>query len=481
MRMVLIWLILLSTSVLAQLSPGDLAESHESLEGLTNCTECHELGEGPSAKKCLSCHLAIKRAMNSGRGYHYRITTLNEQLCMVCHSDHAGKDFDLIKWPGGQNGFDHAQTGYELEGAHAKVTCRDCHNPANLPDEFSSYDRATDITRTFLGLQAMCGSCHIDEHRGQLKKDCTNCHKSDRFKGAARFDHASARFKLTGKHQKVDCVKCHAVISGPEVIIRNDSSYVKYVDISFDRCDNCHKDKHEGKYVKGCDQCHKTSGFKNIIRGGFDHSQTKYPLLGRHSSVACEKCHNTPSLLDKIKHDLCRDCHFDNHMGQFAKREDKGKCEGCHNQNGFTPALYTTGDHKLGRFELKGAHLALPCMLCHTIDSTLWERPARRYTLDHENCTDCHADIHLEQFTASDPVKLCTTCHTEQLWQLADFDHKSNTNYSLKGAHKKIRCQACHKRIAGDPEYTLYRSTGTNCIDCHVNPEKLPDLVGEDS
>ena len=37
------------------MSPGDLTQYHADLEGLLNCTKCHDLGEGVSEAKCLDC------------------------------------------------------------------------------------------------------------------------------------------------------------------------------------------------------------------------------------------------------------------------------------------------------------------------------------------------------------------------------------------------------------------------------------------
>ena len=37
----------------AQLSPGDLANAHKNLEGLENCTKCHEIGKKVLPEKCL--------------------------------------------------------------------------------------------------------------------------------------------------------------------------------------------------------------------------------------------------------------------------------------------------------------------------------------------------------------------------------------------------------------------------------------------
>jgi hypothetical protein len=37
----------------AQISPGDLSNPHSNLEGISNCTQCHVLGNKQTNEKCL--------------------------------------------------------------------------------------------------------------------------------------------------------------------------------------------------------------------------------------------------------------------------------------------------------------------------------------------------------------------------------------------------------------------------------------------
>ena len=45
LHMVVLMNILFLPGLHAQLSPGPLTNAHASLEGITNCTQCHTLGE----------------------------------------------------------------------------------------------------------------------------------------------------------------------------------------------------------------------------------------------------------------------------------------------------------------------------------------------------------------------------------------------------------------------------------------------------
>ena len=81
----------------AQLSPGDLSRSHAHLEGISNCTKCHELGNKITDEKCLSCHTEISDRIRLNKGYHSSDEVKGKQ-CIACHSEHNGKDFQLILW-----------------------------------------------------------------------------------------------------------------------------------------------------------------------------------------------------------------------------------------------------------------------------------------------------------------------------------------------------------------------------------------------
>ena len=62
-------LVFLNTAnIYAQLSPGDLTKAHANLEGLSNCTKCHELGDKVTNTKCLDCHKDINSLISKKYG-----------------------------------------------------------------------------------------------------------------------------------------------------------------------------------------------------------------------------------------------------------------------------------------------------------------------------------------------------------------------------------------------------------------------------
>ena len=88
----------------AQLSPGDLARPHAQLEGLKNCTKCHETGEQITGKNCLSCHTLLSERIDAGKGLH---AGPDHKDCVRCHSDHHGREFEIVFWKEGPYNFDH--------------------------------------------------------------------------------------------------------------------------------------------------------------------------------------------------------------------------------------------------------------------------------------------------------------------------------------------------------------------------------------
>ena len=165
--------------VTAQISPGDLSGPHSHLEGLSNCTQCHVLGNKVSNEKCLVCHTEIKERITLQKGYHLSADVKGKD-CIACHSDHHGKNFQLIRLDIAK--FDHSLTGYALSVPHSKKQCIDCHNVKFISDQ-----KIKEKKYTYLGLGTECLTCHTDYHQKTLPSDCLSCHDPEKFKPASKF------------------------------------------------------------------------------------------------------------------------------------------------------------------------------------------------------------------------------------------------------------------------------------------------------
>ena len=105
------------------------------------------------------------------------------------------------------------------------------------------------------------------------------CHNSEDWKDARNFDHSKTKFVLTGT-ASADTVPKVSSFQIP-------SGVPKFAGLKFDRCSACHNDPHRGEFKQGCESCHSTATWKrSSFAAQFDHSKTKYPLLGKHLEVS---------------------------------------------------------------------------------------------------------------------------------------------------------------------------------------------------
>lgn len=459
---------IIAIPVFSQISPGKLSHYHEKLEGISNCTKCHELGEAPTPEKCFVCHQSLQLRVKSGLGYHHSPEVKSSQ-CSSCHSEHNGKEFEPVHWKNGKEKFDHNLTGYRMEGKHIGLSCEKCHRKDFIAVQSVLQDKNVDISRTFLGLNPACGNCHNDEHRGQLSKDCLKCHNYTSWKPASGFKHDNAYYKLTGKHKQTACEKCHpalnAAASDSKKIGKKDNAlkYSKYKGLDFNNCTPCHKDVHRGKFGPDCKKCHTTDSFNTIASAGaFNHSMTNYPLQGKHQSVPCEKCHTSGDMTAKLKYQRCLDCHKDSHKGQFASRKDSGDCVSCHSLDGFKPSLYSLENHFNSGYPLAGSHLAVPCIECHKMAIDAAGSEYMQFTFPDTTCSGCHPDIHKGEAARWLENNTCSFCHTVDSWKKASFDHNLS-RFKLEGKHRNVQCGKCHR----NQNKTVLKPLSAVCSECH--------------
>jgi hypothetical protein len=444
----LIVMLLAAGNAFSQISPGELSNPHSKLEGISNCTQCHVLGNKQTNEKCLACHTEISERISAGKGYHSSREVASKQ-CSGCHSEHNGKNFQLIRLD--DQKFDHKLTGYTLSAPHAKKDCRDCHAPKNISDV-----RLKSRKNTYLGLKTECLNCHNDYHLRTLSSDCLKCHSENAFVPASKFNHDNARFRLAGKHRSVECLKCHKISTS------EGKKFQQFTGMQYTNCASCHKDPHNNKFGQNCRQCHNEESFQ-VIQGNqkFDHNKTAFKLEGKHMIVNCKACHKG-KFTDPLKHDHCSDCHADYHKGQFTKAGVTPDCAQCHNVSGYKNFAFTVEQHNTGAFPLKGAHLATPCYDCHKKQEQ-WS-----FRKIGVNCKDCHTDIHknyiAEKFY---PEGNCLICHNEGAWRDIKFDH-SKTDFALSGAHVKTDCRSCHiKTYSTGTLQQTFAGLSKDCSECH--------------
>ena len=439
-----------------QISPGDLSESHKDLEGMSNCTQCHELGEKVLNSKCLECHKEIKSLINENQGFHASSNVVNLD-CFKCHSDHHGRKFDMIRFD--EDNFNHNEAGYKLEGKHETIDCRECHMPDNIQNiEIRKKEK------TFLGLEQECLSCHDDFHQETLSEDCKKCHDFEAFKPATNFNHDEAKFALKGKHNDVECIECHKEST------RNGKEFQEFIGLAFEDCVSCHEDPHNSKLPGMCVQCHTETSF-SFFNGqdNFNHNNTSFTIKGKHKQVDCYSCHKeTDSPLFvfqdnlRVKENNCVKCHADVHEGKFGL-----DCAKCHNEKSFLSLNNMDFfDHNVTDYPLEGKHVEVECKQCHT---------TRRYTnpIDFSACNKCHSDYHNGEFKENNISPDCVACHSLQEgfeYSLFTLEQHQETTFPLEGAHVATPCYACH--VSEKEEHWTFRNLGETCVDCHQDIHK---------
>jgi hypothetical protein len=354
--------------------------------------------------------------------------------CNDCHSTKGWSPLRLdIK-------FRHEQTGFALEGQHAAVECKKCH--ASLK---------------FTGASKECKACHEDVHDATLGSKCERCHTFQGWQDVSKisFVHQESRFPLLGRHQHVGCDNCHA-----------QQGTMQFVNLPL-QCGVCHRQDYDATtnpnhrqagFSLRCEQCHSSmiTGWATVGTGGlgaFDHSRTRFPLLGAHASTTCDQCHannrfaGTPTDCFSCHQTDFQSASNPNHVaGNFSQN-----CQICHQNTAWRPANF---DHNLTSFPLRGAHAAVECALCHVNG---------QYAGTSKDCFSCHQTDFQSALNPNHVTgnfsQTCTQCHTESAWRPSTFDH-SRTAFPLLGAHTAVECGLCHVngRFAGTP---------TDCFSCH--------------
>jgi hypothetical protein len=405
------------------LMPGKVSAAHAKLE--ENCSQCHDRADrARQSTLCMNCHEDVGADVASGRGFHGRLPKIDEAQCRACHSEHLGRDADIVKLS--RPAFDHSRTDFELKGAHASVDCDSCHVRG----------------KKFREAPSRCVDCHrADEpHQGRLGADCGECHDAAAW-ARARFDHGRTRFALRDKHAQATCSACHA-----------GNRY----EGTPSQCVSCHApdDVHRGGRGTDCASCHGTAGWKTTR---FDHAkEAHFALVGRHAELDCKDCHTTPNLKDPLPKG-CAGCHraADAHAGRFGDA-----CERCHGSSAWKPASF---DHSQdGHFELMGRHAQLDCHACHTA-------VVAQQKLGTE-CIACHrtSDVHAGRLGTD-----CAQCHGLEKWRTdVAFDHDL-TNFPLVGLHVAVPCFGCHAAAS-------YKGVASDCHGCHQRDDKHKGALGPD-
>jgi hypothetical protein len=355
-------------------------------------------------------------------------TSPHGAIKLACESCHTTDSWKMKKDPS----FQHAKTGFALEGQHAGVACISCHKGLKFTD--SSHQ---------------CTACHTDVHKSELGSNCTRCHSMQSWSISDMIQrHQTTRFPLLGRHATLQCENCHSNVAQH-----------KYTGAAI-TCYGCHSTDYQNTKNPGhsfagfstdCEKCHKVNSFS--WGNGFDHNATAFPLTGMHVTTPCSACHQNGSFKNTAQD--CYACHQTTYRATTSPNHIAAKfetnCVTCHTTAGWSPASFS---HDNTKFPLTGAHKSVLCKDCH-VNNQFATLPM--------NCVDCHrADFvgttNPNHQTQGYPQN-CVQCHSTSAWKPASFDHNT-TKFALTGRHINIQCQDCHTN-------NNYRLVYTNCYPCH--------------
>ncbi len=326
------------------------------------------------------------------------------------------------------------QCHVRLRNVTENQLCRDCHEKvdADIRRKKGFHGRNPKAAK------AACKSCHTD-HKGR-NADIIRLDRD-------RFEHKWTDFRLLGKHRSLRCGSCH-------------KAGKKFREAP-GRCVNCHKkdDAHKGKLGKKCESCHDP---RSWTQENFDHDKTDFKLRFAHKEVACDLCHVGNRYKDTPKQ--CSSCHAikDVHSGRFGKR-----CQDCHSEKKWNQSRFN--HDKLTRFRLTGKHRKVACHACHEADrKSLIERNKARRSKPRK-CVGCHK---LDDVHKGGNGKRCDQCHNAKSWLKTEFDHDRETDFALRGAHRRTSCESCHR--AGEAR----DKTPKKCLACHQDKDVHEQKLG---
>lgn len=394
--------------------PGPLVGGHSKFEG--QCEKCHEpFSQTTQSRLCLDCHKEIAGDRLARTRFHGRQTDALNRECKACHTEHKGRNADIMQLD--RERFDHDLASYRLIDAHRTVECNFCH-----------------VSQTpFHKTSSLCVDCHrkVDAHKSRLGDRCDNCHSPTSWRNVKAFDHGKTKFPLQGAHKDVACAICHI-----GEIYKNLAQ----------TCVSCHRlqDPHTGQLGDRCEQCHNDVDWRKNIN--FDHNRTRFQLIGEHASVVCEDCHGSPSYKDAPL--ACEKCHRDSyHQGRLGVI---AQCGSCHNPFAWNKWKF---DHaRQTSYPLTGAHQRLKCESCHsTKNVATLKLPV--------SCESCHKDNHQGRLGAQPK---CASCHDTSAWSHWRFDHARQAGYPLVGAHARLKCESCHSE-----KNAASLKIASDCASCH--------------
>lgn len=347
--------------------------------------------------------------------------------------------------------FNHASTGFMLEGAHLRERCESCHTQGLF--------------------------------RG-TPRDCTGCHRP----GGRAPGKAPSHIPTT-----TACDACHLSSSWTPTSFRHRTSQ----GVAVGACATCHngstaQGKHAGHVITSaaCDSCHRTSAW---LPAGYTHAlvvpgtcatcHNGARATGRSArhiptTASCDACHGigttfspttvaTSTLHARMAGPVaagnCATCHSGGFVAQNAQQKSavhvatSEQCDSCHSST----STWATAEfnHALVSPPVTGI-----CSSCHGV-SALGKTTSHVPTT--QQCDVCHTN-----FIAFNPVQMnhfatagqCASCHSGT-FTFANAQAKPASHLPTTA-----QCDACHVNgfVTWSPAVMNHAGTAGKCITCHT-------------
>ena len=305
--------------------------------------------------------------------------------CNACHTSGSWS------YTANEKLFTHSETGFGLDGQHAKAECKDCHT-----------------TLVFDEAENTCVACHTDVHSMSVGNDCARCHTANNWLVDEIPElHEQNGFPLVGAHRMAACTDCHT----SETNLRwdrigNDCAMCHMPDYNSAQSPN----HMQSGFSTDCAMCHDVFGTDWGASGSFHFF---FPLTGGHNISDCTQCHKNGNDYSGLSPD-CVSCHLADYQGTTSPNHGSlgfsQNCAECHSINGWTPA--NLPDH-----------------------DPIFPIYSGKHKGEWNECTDCHT-------TGSTATFSCIDCHEHSNANELANEHDDEPGYSFVSSE----CYRCHPK-----------------------------------
>jgi len=434
------------------------------MHAVVQCDECHKNAAAGVytglSTECQTCHMTEFNA-TTNPAHAANTTAFPPSQCQTCH-----RNFD--NWANAA--FNHASTGFILDGAHATTACVLCHVGNNYNLAGIANTNCGNSQCHLTTWQQTTNPVHPAAPNSFPLATCSTCHTTTTW-NTSTFNHSTTGFVLTQGHANLQCAQCHINNNYTLAIAATDCGNSQCHLTTWQQTNNpVHSTAGAGFAASNCVNCHTPAGWD---AASFNHNLTGFVLVGTHMSpnpTPCASCHVNNNYA--LNSGDCYGCHTADWQrtttagGSVPNHVTAGfpqtatACATCHPITTWTAGVF---NHAGTGFPLTQGHATVQCAQCHINNNYSLTIVLNDCGNSQCHLTDWNNTNNPPHASAGAPfaASLCSTCHTTAGWTTATFNHNTTT-FPLTGAHTTTACALCHTN-------NNYSGTlPTTCIGCHT-------------